>query len=80
MTMQGIHNGMRAADLGSGGWRKTWSAPNGGSCLEAKKLPGGQVALRQSTDPASPALIMEPGEIRAFIEGAKAGLADWLTA
>ncbi len=78
--MQGIHNGMRAADLGSGGWRKTWSAPNGGSCLEAKKLPGGQVALRQSTDPASPALIMEPGEIRAFIEGAKAGLADWLTA
>jgi len=79
MIMQGIHNGMRAADLGTGGWRKPWSAPNGGSCLEAKKLPGGQVALRQSTDPASPALILEPGEIRAFIEGAKAGLADWLT-
>lgn len=78
--MQEIHNGMRAADLGSGGWRKPWSAPNGGSCLEAKKLPGGRVALRQSADPHSPALILEPGEIRAFIDGAKAGQADWLTA
>ena len=77
--MQEIHNGMRAADLGPGGWRKPWSAPNGGSCLEAKKLPGGQVALRQSTDPHGPALILEPAEIRAFIDGAKAGLADWLT-
>jgi Domain of unknown function (DUF397) len=46
--------------------------------LEAKKLPGGQVALRQSTDPDSPALILEPGEIRAFVEGAKSGLADYL--
>jgi hypothetical protein len=42
----------------------------------SKKLPGGRVALRQSTDPASPALILEPNEIRAFIHGAKAGLAD----
>jgi hypothetical protein len=70
-----IRNGMPAADLGSQGWRKPWS-DNGGACLEAKKLPGGRVALRQSTDPASPALILEAGEIRAFIEGAKAGLAD----
>lgn len=70
-----VLNGMPAADLGSQGWRKPWS-DNGGACLEAKKLPGGRVALRQSTDPASPALILEAAEIRAFIEGAKAGLAD----
>jgi hypothetical protein len=70
-----IRNGMPAADLGPGGWRKPWS-DNGGSCLEAKKLPGGQIALRQSADPASPALILDPAEIRAFIDGAKAGLAD----
>ncbi len=37
---------------------------------------GGRVALRQSTDPDSPALILEPDEIRAFVLGAKAGLAD----
>ncbi len=69
-------NGMRAADLGPEGWRKPWSSTNGGACLEARKLPGGRVALRQSTDPDSPALILEPHEIRAFIQGAKAGLAD----
>jgi len=53
--MQHIRNGMPAADLGEG-WSKPWSSPNGGSCLEAKKLPGGTVALRQSADPAGPAL------------------------
>ena len=74
--MQNIHNGIPAADLGTEGWQKPWSNPNGGSCLEAKKLPGGRVALRQSADPASPALILGPEEIRAFIEGAKTGLAD----
>jgi hypothetical protein len=71
-----IRNGMPAGDLGTEGWRKPWSGSNGGACLEAKKLPGGQVALRQSADPASPALILEPHEIRAFIQGARAGLAD----
>jgi hypothetical protein len=76
--MHQIRNGLPAAAFGTDGWSKPWSSPNGGSCLEAKKLPGGQVALRQSTDPASPALILEPSEIRAFIEGAKTGLADYL--
>jgi Domain of unknown function (DUF397) len=73
--MEHVRNGMPAADLGPDGWAKPWS-DNGGSCLEAKKLPGGQVALRQSADCGSPALILEPSEIRAFIDGAKAGLAD----
>jgi Domain of unknown function (DUF397) len=75
MDTEHIRSGMPAADLGQNGWRKPWS-DNGGSCLEAKKLPGGRVALRQSTDPTSPALILEPDEIRAFVIGAKAGLAD----
>jgi hypothetical protein len=75
MDTSHIRNGMPAASLGDQGWTKPWS-DNGGSCLEAKKLPGGQVALRQSTDPGSPALILGPREIRAFIQGAKAGLAD----
>lgn len=71
-----IRNGMPSSDLGPAGWSKPWSSPNGGSCLEAKKLPGGQVALRQSADPDGPALILQPAEIRAFVEGAKQGLAD----
>ena len=75
MNPEPIRNDMPATRLGTDGWRKPWS-DNGGSCLEAKKLPGGRVALRQSTDPDSPALVLEPAEIRAFVEGAKAGLAD----
>jgi len=75
MQVEHIRNGMPAASLGPDGWRKPWS-DNVGDCLEAKKLPGGRVAIRQSTDPDSPALVLEPNEIRAFIEGAKAGLAD----
>ena len=75
MSPEHIRNGMPAADLGPDGWAKPWS-DNGGSCLEAKKLPGGQVALRQGADPDGPALILDPGEIRAFVDGAKAGLAD----
>jgi hypothetical protein len=75
MPSEPIRNGMPAARLGADGWRKPWS-DNGGACLEAKKLPGRRVALRQSTDPDGPALILEPHEIRAFVHGAKAGLAD----
>ncbi|WP_131770953.1 DUF397 domain-containing protein [Candidatus Protofrankia californiensis] len=67
---------MPANDLGVEGWQKPWSGPNGGTCLEAKKLPAGLVALRQSTDPDGPALVLTVDEVRAFVEGARAGLAD----
>lgn len=73
-----IYNGMPATELGADGWRKPWSGGNGGSCVEAKKLNDGRVALRQSTDPDGPALIYTNHEISTFIEGAKAGEADFL--
>ncbi len=76
--MPHMHNVLRASSLGTDGWSKPWSSPNGGSCLEAKKLPNGAVALRQSTDPDGPALILQAEEIRAFVDGAKHGLADRL--
>lgn len=76
--MESIRNGMPAASLGPENWRKPWSGTNGGECLEAKKLPDGRIALRQSTDPEGPALILESDEIRAFVTGAKTGLADFL--
>ncbi|WP_329141251.1 DUF397 domain-containing protein [Streptomyces sp. NBC_01476] len=74
----GVYNGMPAAALGADGWRKPWSGGNGGSCVEAKKLNDGRVALRQSTDPQGPALIYTNHEITTFILGAKAGEADFL--
>jgi Domain of unknown function (DUF397) len=76
--MDHIYNGMRATDLGSEGWHKPWSGGNGGNCVEAMRLSDGTVALRQSKDPGGPALIYTHAEISAFIEGAKAGEADFL--
>jgi hypothetical protein len=76
--MDRVRNGMPATDLGSEGWSRPWSGGNGGSCVEALRLPDGRVALRQSDDPGGPALIYTAAEIAAFIEGAKAGAADYL--
>ena len=73
-----IYNGMPARDLGTEGWHKPWSGGNGGSCVEAMQLHDGRVALRQSTDPDGPALIYTLHEIQTFIQGAKAGAADFL--
>ncbi|MFE2538070.1 DUF397 domain-containing protein [Streptomyces sp. NPDC059371] len=75
-----VHNGMSAAGLGTEGWHKPWSGTNGGSCVEAKRLPDGSVALRQSRDPEGPALIWTRDEMAAFIAGAKSGQADFLIA
>ncbi|MFI6940845.1 DUF397 domain-containing protein [Streptomyces sp. NPDC050418] len=73
-----IYNGMPARELGVEGWHKPWSGGNGGNCVEAMKLADGRIAMRQSNDPDGPALIYTLGEIHAFIEGAKAGQADFL--
>ena len=49
------------------------SSPNGGDCVEvADNLPD-IVAVRDSKDPAGPALIFNRSEWHAFIEGVKAG-------
>jgi len=76
--MRDIYNGMPADDLGTEGWEKPWSGPNGGSCVEAKKLGDDHIAVRQSTDPTGPALICSADAMASFVEGAKNGLADFL--
>ena len=67
-----------ARELGTQGWHKPWSGQNGGACLEAKKLSGERIALRQSTDPDGPALVWSSAEFAAFLEGVKSGEADFL--
>lgn len=74
-----VRNGMPARELGTEDWHKPWSGQNGGACVEAKRLPDGRVALRQSTDPDSPALLYSEHGITDFIEAAKSGDADFLT-
>lgn len=78
--MTAIFNGMSATELGTDGWHKPWSGPNGGSCVEAKKLNDDHIAMRQSTDPAGPALIYTTDEFKTFVQGAKEGKADFLIA
>lgn len=78
--MERIYNGMPARDLGTQGWHKPWSGPNGGACVEVLKLHDGRVAVRQSTDPDGPALIYTAEEITRFIQGTKSGQADFLIA
>ncbi|POX52283.1 DUF397 domain-containing protein [Streptomyces sp. Ru72] len=64
--------------LGTRGWSKPWSDDAGGACVEAKKLADGSVALRQSTDPDGPALVLSRTELAGFLASVKAGEADFL--
>ncbi|KOT52689.1 MULTISPECIES: DUF397 domain-containing protein [Streptomyces] len=73
-----IRNGMPARELGAEGWHKPWSGPNGGTCLGVMPLPDGRVALTQTADADSPALVYTHEEFRAFVAGVKAGEADFL--
>jgi hypothetical protein len=64
-------------NLTSAEWRKSsYSSSNGGQCVEvAVNLPG-VVAVRDSKDPAGPALAFTPDEWRAFVAGALEGEFD----
>jgi hypothetical protein len=55
-------------------WRKSsYSASNGGACVEvASNLPG-IVAVRDSKDRSGPALGFTPDDWRAFVQGIKRG-------
>lgn len=79
ITSDSVYNGIPATELGDTGWECPWSGTSGGQCVEMKRLADGRVAVRQSTDPAGPALIYTPEEIGAFVTGVKNGLADHMT-
>ena len=61
-------------DLTSAAWRKSsYSSANGGQCVEvADGLPG-TVAVRDSQDPAGPALAFTPQQWAAFTAQIKRG-------
>jgi hypothetical protein len=61
-------------DLSGAAWRKSSrSGGNGGACVEvAGNLPR-IIAVRDSKDPAGPALVMTPGDWQAFTDQVKAG-------
>jgi hypothetical protein len=69
-----LYNGMPATDLPAITWQKSRLSNPSGNCVELAALPDGAgVAVRNSRDPAGPALIYTADEIEAFIRGVAEG-------
>lgn len=63
-------------DLTRAKWRKSTRSGSSGNCVEvADNLPG-VIGVRDSKDPAGPALIFTPEEWAAFVGGVKDGEFD----
>ncbi|MFF5919108.1 DUF397 domain-containing protein [Streptomyces flavochromogenes] len=69
---------MAAAELRGVVWQKSRHSNSQGSCVEFAKLPGGNVAVRNSRHPEGPALVYTPAEIEALLLGVKDGEFDHL--
>ncbi|MFB6711356.1 MULTISPECIES: DUF397 domain-containing protein [unclassified Streptomyces] len=78
--MHDVYNGMAATELRGVVWQKSRYSNSQGSCVEFAKLPGGDVAMRNSRHPDGPALVYTPAEIEALLLGVKDGEFDHLIA
>jgi hypothetical protein len=72
------YNGVPATALTDVSWQKSHLSNSQGNCVELAKLPDGSVAVRNSRHPTGPALVYTKAEMRALIQGAKAGDFDGL--
>jgi hypothetical protein len=78
---EGVYNGMPAGELPDLQWRLAGATgDNGEGGVEMARLPDGQIAVRNATDPDGPALIYTRAEIEALIGGAQDGDFDALLA
>lgn len=71
--MSNIYSGMPATALRQVTWQKSRRSNSRGNCVEMARLPGGDVAVRNSRYPDGPALVYTMAEIEALILGAKDG-------
>lgn len=73
-----VYNGMAAKKLHGVAWQKSRHSNSQGSCVEFARLPGGEVAVRNSRFPDGPALVYTRAEIEAMLLGVKDGEFDHL--
>ncbi|MHC3449424.1 MULTISPECIES: DUF397 domain-containing protein [unclassified Streptomyces] len=73
-----VFNGMAATGLDGVAWQKSRHSNSQGSCVEFARLPGGEVAVRNSRFPEGPALVYTRAEIEAMLLGIKDGEFDHL--
>ncbi|KAA9379635.1 DUF397 domain-containing protein [Microbispora cellulosiformans] len=67
---------MLATDLPGAVWRKSSRSANNCACVEVTLLGDGTIGVRDSKDPAGPALGFTPAEWDAFIGGVRDGEFD----
>lgn len=72
------YNGIAAEDLHDVVWQKSRFSNQQGTCVELARLPGGDVAVRNSRFPGGPALVYTTAEVKALLLGVKAGEFDHL--
>ncbi|GKQ37308.1 DUF397 domain-containing protein [Streptomyces sp. A012304] len=75
-----VYNGMTATQLHGVAWQKSRYSNSQGNCVEFARLPGGDVAVRNSRFPDGPALVYTRAEIEAMLLGVKDGEFDHLIA
>jgi hypothetical protein len=71
-----VTNGIPATQLPMARWRKSRASNPSGCCVEVATLPDGAIAVRNSRDPAGPALVYTRAEVAAFLTGVKNGEFD----
>ena len=71
-----VMNGIPATQLPMARWRKSRASNPSGCCVEVAALPDGAIAMRNSRDPAGPALVYTRAEVAAFLTGVKNGEFD----
>lgn len=71
-----VRNGIPADELTGARWRKSQVSNPSGSCVEVAALSSDAIAVRNSRDPAGPALVYTRAEIAAFLTGVKNGEFD----
>jgi hypothetical protein len=71
--MSHMYNGMSSVELRDVQWCKSGRSGAQGNCVEVARLPGGDVAMRNSRHPDGPALVFTYREFEAFVLSAKDG-------